>query len=287
MARNGYLAEDGIILVTVEDDDQLIPPAAAARFAAQAAAAADGVAMWIVEPAGAYRPAWVQNDMVENPKAWNLNPASSIKFSRYGQSHGWGNRIDINTAAVAWMLRRGQEFGWVREYGARDPNHFKHDGVTAIDGAASLVEIDDQRKERVSMRETQVYQMLIDGKPQDDWSRIGADVLPTKGQAGGCEITTDVKVARQWARQVAGPTYPIVQLERAEYIVAQAFGRQEYLLHRADDIARIREALGDAPTGTTTFATKADVDAAAEKAAVKVIREVPPAVIVEQKKPGN
>jgi hypothetical protein len=137
MARNGYLAEDGIRLVTVEDNDQLIATAAASFFRMRAAAAADGVTISIVEPAGAYRTAWVQNDMVDRPWLYNLNPNSTVKFSRYGQSHGWGNRFDANSAAVPWLLRRGAEFGWIREYGARDPNHFKHDGVTAISGAGA------------------------------------------------------------------------------------------------------------------------------------------------------
>jgi hypothetical protein len=137
MARNGRLSEDGIRLVTVEDNDQLIATAAASFFAMRAAAAAEGVTLSIVEPAGAYRSAWVQNDMVDNPGRYNLNPKSIIKFGRSGQSHGWGNRIDVNSAAVPWMLRNATRFGWSREYGARDPNHFKHDGVTATGGGSS------------------------------------------------------------------------------------------------------------------------------------------------------
>ncbi len=137
MARNGYLAEDGIALVTVEDDDQLIATAAASYLAMKAAAARDRVALAIVEPAGAYRRAWIQNDMVDHPERYNLNPASTILFGRYGQSHGWGNRIDVNSAALPWMLRNAARFGWTREYGTRDPNHFKHDGVTAAGGGST------------------------------------------------------------------------------------------------------------------------------------------------------
>lgn len=263
MARNGHLAEDGIVLVTVEDNDQLIPTAAAAFFAARAAAAADGVRLIIVEPAGAYRSAFVQNDMVDHPENYNLNSASSIGFSRSGQSHGWGNRIDVNSAAVSWMLRRGGEFGWIREYGARDPNHFKHDGTTAIAGAAALAEIDQQRKRKPTMRETQIYQMKVGGVLREDYSRVGADVLPVGSQAGGCEITTDKNVARQWARQISGPDYPIVQIERADYIAAQEFGRREYALHRADDVARIREALGAGGTGGGSVSLQPVLDAIA------------------------
>lgn len=135
MARNGYLAEDGIGLVTVEDNDQLIASAAASFLRMKGAAAADGVGLWIVEPAGAYRSAFVQNDMVDHPERYNLNPASVIKFGRSGQSHGWGNRVDVNPAALPWMLRNAARFGWVREYGARDPNHFKYDGSTSAGGA--------------------------------------------------------------------------------------------------------------------------------------------------------
>lgn len=136
MARNGYLAEDGIRLVTVEDDDQLIAIAAASYLAWKSAAAEAGRPIYIVEPAGAYRSAWVQNDMVDNPWRYNLNPNSTVTFGRTGQSHGWGNRVDIG-GDLAWAIANAARFGWTREYGTRDPNHFVHDGRTAITGAGT------------------------------------------------------------------------------------------------------------------------------------------------------
>lgn len=136
MARNGYLAEDGILLVTVEDNDQLIATAAASYLAWKAASIKAGRLIYIVEPAGAYRNAWVQNDMVDNPWRYNLNPNSTIPFSRYGQSHGWGNRVDIG-GDLAWAIANAARFGWTREFGAKDPNHFVHDGRTAIAGAGA------------------------------------------------------------------------------------------------------------------------------------------------------
>lgn len=136
MARNGYLAEDGIRLVTVEDNDQLIATAAAAYLAWKAASIAARRPIYIVEPAGAYRSAWVQNDMVDNPTRYNLNPTSTVTFGRTGQSHGWGNRVDIG-GDLAWAIATAALFGFTREYGTRDRNHFVHDGRTATAGAGA------------------------------------------------------------------------------------------------------------------------------------------------------
>jgi hypothetical protein len=140
MARNGYLAEDGLKLVTVEDDDRLIATSAAAFLAAKAAAARDGVGLWIVEPAGAYRPYSTQYGMYYHPEQYNLNPKNSLKGAAPGYStHGWGNRVDVNAAGLAWMIANGHKFGWTREFGSADPNHFKHDGRTAIATAFTLL----------------------------------------------------------------------------------------------------------------------------------------------------
>jgi len=183
MARNGYLAEDGIRLVTVEDDDQLIATAAASFVTMRAAAARDGVALKIVEPAGAYRSAWVQADMVDHPERWNLNPDSVIGFSRYGQSHGWGNRFDANSAAVPWLLKHAADYGWTREYGARDPNHFKHDGVTAIGGGGGGATAPQHRTDDA------MYCIGLDaGKPTAVSFSIGSGVLQRHSQGRQQEL---------------------------------------------------------------------------------------------------
>jgi hypothetical protein len=48
-------------------------------------------------------------------------------------THGFGTRVDIGSfsgARAAWVLANCDRFGFTREFGAADPNHFKHNGVT-------------------------------------------------------------------------------------------------------------------------------------------------------------
>lgn len=296
MARNGRLAEDGIRLVTVEDNDQLIATAAASFFAMRAAAARDRVALSIVEPAGAYRSAWVQNDMVDHPERYNLNPKSLIKFGRSGQSHGWGNRIDVNAAAVPWMLANAARFGWSREYGARDPNHFKHDGVTATAGSGAggftpTIEEDD-----MTMMLRLFYTEAADGAQtlcigpgnvdalrHPIYSRvwITCSHAPTPYPnligdlnsqevvylAGSSRSITDAFDARMRKRTDRISTFAQLATELA---AAGEDGADSGIPGVAEFMAQIQPAL-DAQTAT--LATKIDA--------------VPGAVIVEQKKPGN
>lgn len=122
-------------LVTVEDNDQLTQPAASAYLAMKAAAARDGVTLFIVEPAGAYRSFEVQTDMHVHPERYNLNPDNIVTLAKPGySSHGFGDRFDLNAAAIKWAIANGPRFGVTREFGAADPNHFKHDGVTVVGG---------------------------------------------------------------------------------------------------------------------------------------------------------
>lgn len=121
-------------------------------------------------------------------------------------------------------------------------------------GGGGVTPIPDPPKELV-MRETQWYQMVdSNGADVADWSRVGADVLPTGNFLGGYEATADVNVARLWGRQIQGPHYSPVKLPRADYIAVQQWGHREYLAHRADDIARVSEGSGDPSAAAETAA---------------------------------
>jgi hypothetical protein len=99
-----------------------------------AAQAEAGISLTIARPAGGYRSFFVQGDMKRNPGAYGLNPASSVSLAAPGNStHGFGTRVDIGSfsgARAAWVLANCDRFGFTREFGAADPNHFKHNGVT-------------------------------------------------------------------------------------------------------------------------------------------------------------
>lgn len=72
-------------------------------------------------------------------KATSLNPGSSVAVAAPGySSHGDGRKIDLlfNGSAnpSSTELALANHCGFTRQFGADDPNHFQHDGVTAISG---------------------------------------------------------------------------------------------------------------------------------------------------------
>lgn len=248
MARNGYLAEDGVRLVTVEDDDQLIATAAAAFFAARSAAAADGVALWIVEPAGAYRSYAIQYGMYYYPERYNLNPKNSLKGAAPGYStHGWGNRIDVNAAALNWMIANGARFGWTREFGAVDPNHFKHDGRTAVSGAGS-----SGGGVPIPRKDNDMPALIKRNTTPPEWSLIHPALRGPSELERGYIVTADPVRAIWWARFYAEGSGSEDSFARDDYVAAQASAR-------LDATAWPVSGGGTVPTG---LATKADVDAA-------------------------
>jgi LysM repeat protein len=48
-------------------------------------------------------------------------------------THEHGDRFDLGGAPInQWVLDTLRQYGWTREFGPRDQNHFKHDGHTAV-----------------------------------------------------------------------------------------------------------------------------------------------------------
>lgn len=67
----------------------------------------------------------------------HFNTASTVKVAAPGgSSHGWGNRIDLlfdgSQTPDVTDLNLAKRFGFTREFGSADSNHFVHDGKTAI-----------------------------------------------------------------------------------------------------------------------------------------------------------
>lgn len=115
-------------LVEVETGLFLETQTAAAYRAMKAAAAADAVTLAIPRPAGAYRSLLVQQDMHDRPWLYNLDPNSSVPIAPAGSStHGLGDRVDIvRGSAGDWAIANASRFGFVREFGAADPRHFRY-----------------------------------------------------------------------------------------------------------------------------------------------------------------
>lgn len=127
---NGKIPADR--LVEVEPGLHLEAATATAYQRMKAAAARDGVTLAIPRPAGAYRSLYVQQDMHDRPWLYNLDPTSTVKIAAAGSStHGLGDRVDIvRGAAGDWAIRNASWFGFVREFGAADPRHFRYQSPT-------------------------------------------------------------------------------------------------------------------------------------------------------------
>lgn len=276
MSANGRLTDAE--LQVVEDNDRLNHRTANAFRRARAAwYASGGSGPCIVEPAGAYRSWQVQYDMkhgIPSFAYWNLNPNSKAGLASAGSStHGLGDRFDATPGFNAFLLRRGREFGFYREFGANDPNHWRHDGVTAAGVSVTAIsspEEDDMPRYIYTDQDGEGFALIdsnyVDGvviaprgavADQMSWvTRGGApEKMDRKTFNAACASATSLW--RSFASVASSPPISDAQLE--------AF---------ADEML---DRLGE------TIAT--DADLAQLKA--DLIASLPPAVIVEQKKPGN
>jgi LysM repeat protein len=66
-------------------------------------------------------------------KKYELSSTSTVPVAYHPNgTHEHGDRFDLGGAPInSWVLDTLRDFGWTREFGPRDPNHFKHDGHTA------------------------------------------------------------------------------------------------------------------------------------------------------------
>jgi hypothetical protein len=110
----------------------------------KAAAKAAGIDIWIAQPIGGYRSWAVQVDMKVNPGKYGLSTVSTVT-SRPRATPRTGSatlstsvRSGPSTGRLGakrsdWLIRHAPEFGFFREFGDKDPNHFHHDGFTAVE----------------------------------------------------------------------------------------------------------------------------------------------------------
>jgi hypothetical protein len=143
MSANGRIPDDQLSTVAV--GVQLLKPVAVAYRAMIAQAAHEHVA---IKPAPGVGSGYRDLDLQELfYRAWrgdeaairatHFNTSSTVKVAAPGgSSHGWGNRIDLlfdgSGQPDAADLNLAKRFGFIREFGSADANHFEHDGRTAI-----------------------------------------------------------------------------------------------------------------------------------------------------------
>lgn len=209
---NGRLAASE--LEFVEDNDQLNHAAAYWFRAARAAYWAEGGrGELIVERAGAYRDWDTQDDMYNGRpsyKYWNLSSISKVGLARAGSSsHGTGNRFDAGPGFNAFLLRRGGEFGMVREFGSADPNHWKILYTLPAGGSASPLPSLQVRKNAMTAR------YLV--APGPIWA--GIDLVAFRS-VGGAIVTTVQGTAEDISRMYPFPAEEVTRDELNKAVIA-------------------------------------------------------------------
>jgi hypothetical protein len=139
MAEPGRLASSQ--LTKVSDGAQLSVKTARAFNAMQH----DHPQVHIAGKYGGYRSAAVQNGMHQaggpggtaaQRRKYNLNPNSSVSIAAHPNgTHETGDRVDLVGDSIDNLIHIAARYGFTREFGSRDPNHFKHDGHTATAAA--------------------------------------------------------------------------------------------------------------------------------------------------------
>lgn len=155
-----------------------------------ACVAATGVGLWPALPDGGYR------DWATQGNIGAKNPDSSVPIAAQGSStHGWGTRVDIGSFGLKWgtdggkranwLLAHASEFGFHREFGAADPNHFAHDGFTAaspiLSGAGTGVLTPIEEEDMLSDEDRNLISAVGD---------IGREIRDFLGAQGGIGTAT-------------------------------------------------------------------------------------------------
>lgn len=146
MAANGYLPST--LLVRVQSGILLSAPTSVAwEQLVRAARTSLKRNISIATPAGGYRTFAVQRVMqqvsrsgtLSEKRFWGLSTSSKASLADPGSSsHGYGICVDvIGTPMDAAFVTLAKRYGFFRPLPG-DPNHFQHDGITAIKPASPV-----------------------------------------------------------------------------------------------------------------------------------------------------
>lgn len=248
-------------LVTIQGA-QLTQPTAAAWALLVAAAAKVGVKIWITK-GGGYRDLEAQRALEKS--------ASGIAVARPGfQTHGWGDRVDVGSfgpkfgaegvAREKWLLANAARFGFTREFGSKDPNHFIFKEIKVT---TRTVRPDIRAVVRTGTSTTDPQVSLLD-------VNISKNIL---GWANGQKVTVDSTgvTSDDWTQiEAPSPAHP-----KGLWVWAGAWTDPS------------TSGLTDLnPVGVT----KADVEQIVEDSEVRLtalIKDIPALVVTEFKKAGN
>lgn len=283
---NGRLKDSE--LEVVEDNDRLNHVTAFWFRGARAAWYAEGGSgSCIVERAGAYRTFQVQYDMkhgIPSYAYWNLNPLNKTGLATPGTStHGLGDTLDATTGFQSFLLRRGAEFGFYRPLGKSDPNHWRCRNTTIPAGIPGTPLPVETAARRLAMTARFVV------APGPLWA--GIDLVAFRSQ-GGVIVTTVQATADNLSRVYPFPAEDVSREElnnsaiAARLWVAQVVNPSMGGAAAVDPKVLAAELAPLLRLGDSDL-TEAEFVSHLARAVSTIQATIPPAVILEQKKPGN
>lgn len=176
----------------------LAKPAAAQWFKLKASYdAAHADKLTVAAPVGGYRSYATQQDMWVRPWLYGLSAYSTVPLARPGYStHGDGLAVDIADASTdsprkRWLLANAEKFGFTRQFGDADPNHYRLTSTAGI-GIPIIEEKEDTMFVRIDKGN---WAYRDDGVWVTGITQTPADVL-TKALGHTAEDVTGAEFAR-------------------------------------------------------------------------------------------
>lgn len=128
---NGHIPDDDLVMVA---SAPLWWGSAHAFDEMAAAAMKVGIGIAPINAWSGYRDFALQQAMIAHPGNYEVQKVNGhyVTQKAAGQStHGWATALDMYSGR-AWVIAHGAQWGWHWTLGNADPNHFEHDGKTAI-----------------------------------------------------------------------------------------------------------------------------------------------------------
>ncbi len=160
----------------------------------------------IAKPHGGYRDIVAQQALASGTSP--SNPASKVPIARPGFStHGLGTRVDISTFIGKrhdWILANAHRFGFRREFGKKDPNHFIHDrGTFASFGPVIVIPVQEDTMSQAEVTEirshvTAEMNRVLDGVRRESRPRLFRSDPAKGGDASIMAIRMETGYVREF-----------------------------------------------------------------------------------------
>jgi hypothetical protein len=155
VSANGRLLPSEIVVVDAFDT-RLLRATANMWARLQADAAQAGHHIWITVQGGKWGAIGGYRDLAEQTFL-QQNPLGPVAIGTPGyQSHGTGRALDISTEdadAQRWLEKNAKRYGLTQTYGAKEPWHWLHNGLTLAASLANLPPIPTTEEEMMALKD--------------------------------------------------------------------------------------------------------------------------------------